>query len=175
MSVLGYSAAVLSAVLNGSFAAFSKLVPSQHPFVFNAVLGVGILLSSALLALLVLPLMRGTALLQPQFDLVAGLSGVLLGLATFFSFMAIPRVGLALAQGTWGGTAITVSFLWGILGPDPIGKPPQSVLGSFVGIATIITGVLAIVFLDPLTAAFRRRCLSSGGGYSSERASASVF
>eukprot|EP01048_Picozoa_sp_COSAG05_P018189 COSAG05_NODE_2617_length_2832_cov_3.361142_1_plen_118_part_00 len=53
MSALGYGAAVLSAVLNGSFAAFSKLVPQQHPFIFNAILGVGILLSSAVLALLV--------------------------------------------------------------------------------------------------------------------------
>ena len=60
MSALGYGAAVLSAVLNGSFAAFSKLVPQQHPFIFNATLGFGILLSSAALALLVRGARRGT-------------------------------------------------------------------------------------------------------------------
>ena len=130
MSSLGYTAAVGSAVLNGSFAALSKLVPEQHPFVFNALLGIGVLLSSAILGLLVLPLLTGGAWLQLRVDPIAGLSGVLLGLATFFSFLAIPRVGLALAQGVWGGTAIAVSFVWGTVGPRPIGQPPQSTLGT---------------------------------------------
>ena len=159
MSLLGYTAAVGSAVLNGSFAALSKLVPEQHPFVFNALLGVGGLLSSAVLALLVIPLISSEQrpLLEFQVDPVAGLSGVLLGLATFFSFMAIPRVGLALAQGVWGGTAIAVSFCWGTLGPDPIGRLPQSTLGSCAGIVLIISGILCIVFNDPLATLIQRR------------------
>eukprot|EP01047_Picozoa_sp_COSAG01_P104292 COSAG01_NODE_33633_length_561_cov_0.911255_1_plen_136_part_01 len=124
MTLVGYGTAVLSAVFNGSFAAISKLVPQQHPFIFNALLGVGVFLSSALFGLLVVPLACGQAL-TASFDVdpVAALSGVLLGGATTFSFLAIPRIGLALAQGIWGGTAITVSFLWGEP-PAPVRTPP---------------------------------------------------
>ena len=56
MALVGYVAALLSALCNGSFAAMSKLVPEQHPFVFNALLGFGVLLSSLLLEFLLLPL-----------------------------------------------------------------------------------------------------------------------
>jgi glucose uptake protein GlcU len=157
MSLLGYGAAVGSAVLNGSFAALSKLVPEQHPFVFNALLGVGGLVSSAALALVLIPLLTSGAWFQFQVDPIAGLSGVLLGLATFFSFLAIPRVGLALAQGVWGGTAIAVSFIWGTVGPQPIGQPPQSTLGSCAGIGLIISGILCIVFNDQLATGIQRR------------------
>ena len=157
MSLLGYGAAIGSAVLNGSFAALSKLVPEQHPFVFNALLGVGGLLSSAILALVLIPPLTSGAWFQLQVDPIAGLSGVLLGLATFFSFLAIPRVGLALAQGVWGGTAIAVSFVWGTVGPQPIGQTPQSTLGSCAGIGLIIFGILCIVFNDQLAAGIQRR------------------
>lgn len=209
MTLVGYGTAVLSAVFNGSFAAISKLVPQQHPFIFNALLGVGVFLSSALFGLLVVPLACGQAL-TASFDVdpVAALSGVLLGGATTFSFLAIPRIGLALAQGIWGGTAITVSFLWGeppgpvrtppvltthtrratqpkaargttgetaswcplplpagIFGPAGIGASPQSALGSSAGVATIICGVLGIVFLEPLAALVAGRGRRAGAGY----------
>jgi glucose uptake protein GlcU len=157
MSRLGYGAAIGSAVLNGSFAALSKLVPAQHPFVFNALLGIGGLLNSAFLALVLVPLLTGGPVLQAQVDPVAGLSGVLLGLATLFSFLAIPRVGLALAQGVWCGTSVAVSFAWGTVGPRPIGQSPQSTLGSGAGIMLIIFGILCIVFNDQLANRIQRR------------------
>jgi hypothetical protein len=49
-------------------------------------------------------------------------------LAIAFSFAAINLVGLALAQGVWGGVAILVSFLWGVLAfGDNIANIPLAV------------------------------------------------
>lgn len=147
-TVVAFVAAFLSAVCNGSFAAMSKVVPAQHPFVFNAWLGVGVLLSSLLHAGLIVPYADAEPLFDFQFDVRSALSGCLLGLATLFSFLAIPRVGLATGQGVWGGTAVTVSFLWGVLGPSPIGSAPKSAAWSAVGVALIVAGILGIVLLD---------------------------
>lgn len=147
-TAVAFLAAFLSAVCNGSFAAMSKVVPAQHPFVFNAWLGVGVLLSSLLHAGLIMPYADAEPLFDFQFDVRSALSGCLLGLATLFSFLAIPRVGLATGQGVWGGTAVTVSFLWGVLGPSPIGSAPKSAAWSAVGVGLIVVGILGIVLLD---------------------------
>ena len=48
---------------------------------------------------------------------VAGMvAGMLFVLAGLFSFLAIPELGLAIAQGVWGGSAVLVAFLWGAVG-----------------------------------------------------------
>jgi len=97
-------AAAISAVCNGSFAAMSKLVPEQHPWVFNSMFGVGVCISSVAL-IPVLELWWADFSVRPdgvgsllRVNPVAMLCGVLLGAATFFSFLAIPRIGLATAQ-----------------------------------------------------------------------------
>lgn len=52
---------------------------------------------------------------QIVFVPLALLSGLLYVGSLTFSFLAVPRVGLAVGQGVWGGTAIVISFLWGVL------------------------------------------------------------
>lgn len=47
-------------------------------------------------------------------------AGMLFVLAGLFSFLAIPELGLAIAQGVWGGSAVLVSFLWGAVGPTKV-------------------------------------------------------
>ena len=44
-------------------------------------------------------------------------------LANYFAFLAIPRAGLALSQGVWGGVALVVSFIWGVYGPTDRSRP----------------------------------------------------
>lgn len=55
--------------------------------------------------------------IQHKAGMVAGMLFVLAGL---FSFLAIPELGLAIAQGVWGGSAVLVSFLWGAVGPTKV-------------------------------------------------------
>eukprot|EP00927_Polykrikos_kofoidii_P060652 TRINITY_DN55590_c0_g1_i1.p1 TRINITY_DN55590_c0_g1~~TRINITY_DN55590_c0_g1_i1.p1 ORF type:complete len:382 (+),score=28.69 TRINITY_DN55590_c0_g1_i1:162-1148(+) len=157
--LLGYVAAILSAVGNGTFAALSRLLPDQHPFIFNFMLGLGVVLSSLLAsAIFQITDENGNYF---QFNILAMLGGALLAGATTFSFLAIPRLGLAAAQGIWGGTAILVAFSWGLFGPSPIGKPPQSAFGSFIGVAIIVSGVLMIVFLPQVATKLSRLFPSS--------------
>merc|ERR1711871_1907837 len=70
------------------------------------------------------------------------LDPVLFMLANFFSFSAVPRVGVSIGQGTWGGCAILVSFLWGVTAlRNTVNSPGIAVvallllLGGIVGIA----------------------------------------
>ena len=42
------------------------------------------------------------------------LAGLFQDLAITFSFLAIPRVGLSIGQGVWGGTSILVAIILGI-------------------------------------------------------------
>lgn len=46
----------------------------------------------------------------PPLGMVAG---ALFVLSVTFSFAAIPFIGLAMAQGVWGGSAILVAWIWG--------------------------------------------------------------
>lgn len=57
-------------------------------------------------------------------------AGMLFVLAGLFSFLAIPELGLAIAQGVWGGSAVLVSFLWGAVGPTKV--RPRALLELYV-------------------------------------------
>eukprot|EP00035_Acanthoeca_spectabilis_P009733 m.171718 g.171718 ORF g.171718 m.171718 type:complete len:341 (-) comp14819_c0_seq4:73-1095(-) len=139
MSTVGFILAAGSAVCNGSFAALSKVYPTD-PQVFNLQFCVGVFLSS---------------LLAPAFYSFSGsefgvtpygvIAGLLLVLSTLFSFLAIPRIGLAIGQGVWGGVAIVVSFLWGAIGPDEISNPVKSLPLSSMAIAYLILGVFGML------------------------------
>jgi hypothetical protein len=66
-------------------------------------------------------------------------------LSTLFSFLAIPRVGLAIGQGVWGGVAILVSFLWGAIGPSEISNPLRSLPLSAMAIGYLLFGIYGIL------------------------------
>lgn len=139
---LGFLLAVLSAVGNGTFAALSKLCPDVHPVHFNALLSVGTLISSLVFAV-VYPTIND-AEINIRLDFVACLSGTLFILANTFAFFAIPRIGIALAQGTWGGVSLAVSFVWGTYGPKEVLKVPRSLEGAYGGILLILIGIIGL-------------------------------
>ena len=90
----GLGLAVLSALFNGSFAAFGKLEAASlvHPFVFNVYLSVGVFLSSCVF----IPMLSSLPYICP----LGLLAGLLLVGATSFSFLAIATgLGLSTGQG----------------------------------------------------------------------------
>jgi len=70
------------------------------------------------------------------------LAGLFQDLALTFSFLAIPKVGLSIGQGVWGGTSIIVAVILGIVvqhdaisSPAGLGFALVILIGSIVGIA----------------------------------------
>lgn len=142
MSALGFLLATASAVCNGSFAAISKSYPND-PLIFNLHFCVGILLSS-----MVVPVFftySGNEFGVPPVGLVAGL---LLVLSTTCAFLAVPRCGLAIGQGVWGGVAVIVSFLWGAVGPSEISGPLRSTPMSMLALFFLLCGIYGILLSD---------------------------
>ena len=144
----GYLFALGSALCNGSFASLSKCSTEDlSPVYFNACLSFGVTLSSWIFAFTYYKEFSDVIL----FDPLAASGGCLLVMANYFAFLAIPRAGLALSQGVWGGVALVVSFIWGVYGPTPIGKSPKSMLGSYAGVFCILFGIVGIAQNDALT------------------------
>jgi multidrug transporter EmrE-like cation transporter len=54
-----------------------------------------------------------TAFANGGFSTIGIIAGTLFVLATSASFQAIDYIGVALAQGIWGGIAMVVSYTWG--------------------------------------------------------------
>lgn len=90
----------------------------------------------------------GTVFVYEPLGIVAGL---LLVLAFTFSFLAIPLVGLSIGQGVWGGTAIIVSVLWGIIA---FSDTVNSVIGTVGAMALLLLGVAGIAFCSEIAKHF---------------------
>lgn len=161
MAPAAFVAAILSAVFNGSFAAFSKLRPVRvsriDPIVFNLYCCLGVALSS--FAATPLLARAGLAIGVSSWGVLAG---SLFVLAVLFSFLAIPLAGLSVSQGVWGGTAIFVAFLWGAAGPAPLRAPLASLPLSALAVALLLAGVLGIVNHGAIAA---RLCSSPAGDH----------
>ena len=148
MQLVGLAIAVVSAIFNGSFVAFAKGKSAGlvHPFVFNLYLSLGVFGSS----LAVIPFAL-SAPLSPSLACPFGLlAGFLFVGASSLSFLATSHVGLSTGQGVWGGSAILVAFLWGTLGPSPIGVPVVNLPLSVLAILLLLLGVVGIVKCEPL-------------------------
>eukprot|EP00466_Bigelowiella_natans_P000257 jgi/Bigna1/66196/fgenesh1_pg.1_\ len=123
-----------------------------HPMLFQLYVSVGVFLSSWL----VLPFMQFNGDLTdadgkntpafpfPWLGLIAGMIFVV---SILFSFAAIPYIGLAMAQGVWGGSAILVAFIWGVA---IFGNPVDSIGVAFAAIILLLTGVLGIAFCETI-------------------------
>ena len=151
----GFVFAILAAAFNGCWVAFFK-IPSVakhqlHPVLFNLYVSVGVFISSWF----VVPFF-GRVGASVAFTWYGFLAGTLFVLAGSFSFIAAGEIGLSTGQGVWGGAAIVVSFLWGTLGPPPIGAPPKSFVLSMVAIALLLLGVVGIVKCECLGLNCRR-------------------
>lgn len=113
------------------------------PVIFNFYVCIGVCLSSWL----VIPCLA-IAEMQIGFTIAGFSAGVLFVIAIGFSFLTIRLIGLSIGQGTWGGTAILVSFMWGALGPTQLRKPLRSQGWSLVALCLLLLGVLGIVFCE---------------------------
>jgi len=158
MGVLGLLAAIGSAVLNGSFIAPKMFITDDEgnsmtvkPMVFQLYCAVGVFVSS----ILVIPLCEfnadfgsddgvGTAF---EFSPLGFLAGILFVVAIVFSFLAVESIGLALGQGVWGGLAILVGYIWGVVIFE---QTPNNVILSVVGVVVLIVGVVVIAFCSEL-------------------------
>ncbi|CAL8469312.1 g8853 [Coccomyxa elongata] len=135
MDVGGIIAAIFAAVFNGSFGILSKIKRVQEaqvpPPIFNLWTCIGIIISS-------LPFL----FLHPVFAPLGILSGVFFVLSMASTIFAIQFLGLSTAAGLWSGTAVVVSFTFGVkvLG-DTIHKPGLAapglmlLIGGIAGIA----------------------------------------
>lgn len=157
-----YLLAVASAIANGTFSAAQKLNRVQKsnvdPLIFNYYVVLGIFLSSWV-AVAFFPLVDGGV--ELQFDMFGVLAGFILVIATALTFIAIPLVGLVLSHGLLAASAITTSFLWGWLGPAPLGSPTTSLPISIVAVVLLVIAVVAIVYAEEIPDAvlnLLRRC-----------------
>jgi len=158
MSGVGYACAIGSALCNGSFAAVSKFAAVQkhpvHPIIFNLYVCVGVCLSS----FLAFPFLQWNESFDKEgdgtvfvYEPLGVLAGLLLVLAFTFSFLAIPLVGLSIGQGVWGGTAIIVSVLWGIIA---FSNTVDSVIGTVGAMVLLLLGVAGIAFCGEIAKCF---------------------
>jgi len=153
--------AVLSSFFNGTFPALARIPsgPPLDPVLFNGLVCVGVFLSS-----LLVPVFAGTPVV---FTLAGALGGALFVFAALFSFIAIPRAGLATAQAVWSCSAIIVSFAWGAFGPAEIAAPVQDLALSLVALGLLVAGALTIVNCDAI-ANFFSPAADSGSETTSE-------
>ena len=146
---VGYLLAVLSSVFNGSFVAFAKVQSvasvNLHPILFNFYVTCGVAASSCLAIPWVL---SGHGELRFVYE--GAIGGFLFVGASSLSFVAAKNLGLSTGQGVWSGSAITVAFLWGVLGPEPIGKPLGSLPLSLLAMLLLLLGVAGMVKCQPL-------------------------
>lgn len=176
MVLVGYIAAVLSAVFNGSFTSPYKIERvakfNLHPILFTQYVSIGAFLSS-LLVIPFLPYNKYVTKFDDDdvddrvatdfvFSWLGLIAGALLVVALGASFLAIEKIGVALAQGTFGGTAIIVSYVWGTV---IFGESPSNVALSVCGLLLLITGVLCIALTKNITAKFIPESKSSSEEY----------
>jgi glucose uptake protein GlcU len=147
--IAGYVAAGLAALFNGSFTSPYKMKSvadlNLHPILFTQYVSIGVFLSS----LLIIPFLSYNDKVEDDEEVGTKFSLSFLGIIAGFllvaalgcSFLAIEKIGVALAQGVFGGTAILVSYIWGSV---IFGETPSNIPLSVVGVVLLLTGVLGI-------------------------------
>lgn len=156
-STTGTLLAIASAFFNGSFSVLFKTKRmvdlSIHPIIFQLYVSWGVFLSS----LFVLPFAayddKELSFLQ-NFSLGGISAGALLVVAISASFKAIDHIGVALAQGIWGGVAMVVSYTWGTL---VFGEAPTNTLLSLFGLFLLVVGVYIIAQCERIIQLIMRR------------------
>jgi glucose uptake protein GlcU len=151
----GFIFAIAAAICNGSylvpFKSKSVTMLKVDPLVFQIYASMGIFVASwFLLAFLPFnPHFIDGSSTKFAFVPLALLSGCLVVLSMTFSFFATKKIGVALAQGIFGGLAIIVSYIWGLVLFNE--KTTNPVLSVF-GIVLIVLGVAAIGACKELSA-----------------------
>lgn len=142
-TTIAFGLAVLSSFFNGSFPACSRIpaVPTD-PVLFNGLVCLGVFLSS-------LPIPLGAAT-DYVFTPGGAAGGFLLVFAFLFSFLAIPRCGLATAQAVWSTSAILVSFSWGAFGPAEVAAKVKDLPLSLAALFLMVLSALVIVSCEAI-------------------------
>jgi len=143
-AIAAFALAAISSFFNGSFPVASRIPsgPPLDPVLFNGLVCLGVFVSS-----LFVPPLTGIPFV---FTAAGACGGILFVFAALFSFVAIPRAGLATAQAVWSCAAILVSFAWGAFGPAEIAAPVADLPRSLAALALLVTGALVIVNCETL-------------------------
>jgi glucose uptake protein GlcU len=148
---VGFAAAIAAAVFNGSFAVLAKTPAVKRsaiePVAFNALCCAGVALSSCAS----LPLLRAAGI-PLGLSGYGCLAGSLFVLSALFSFVAVSAVGVSVAQGVWGGSAIVIAYMWGAVGPAPLRAPLHSAAQSALALALLLLGVVGIACSSEIAA-----------------------
>eukprot|EP00551_Chaetoceros_affinis_P010538 CAMPEP_0203668180 /NCGR_PEP_ID=MMETSP0090-20130426/4873_1 /ASSEMBLY_ACC=CAM_ASM_001088 /TAXON_ID=426623 /ORGANISM="Chaetoceros affinis, Strain CCMP159" /LENGTH=332 /DNA_ID=CAMNT_0050532549 /DNA_START=82 /DNA_END=1077 /DNA_ORIENTATION=+ len=139
---LGIIYAIASAIFNGSFTTLFKtrrmVDLSIHPIIFQLYVSCGVFLSSWL----VIPFVHMNREGGGFFSFCMGLlAGALFIFAVYASFQAIDYIGIALAQGIWGGIAMVVSYIWGVCF---FHENPSNTFFSIFALFLLVAGVISI-------------------------------
>jgi len=168
--IQAYILGALSALFNGSFAACAKLTSTPvDPILFTFYNSIGVLLSSFLVTILlpVLNQLPETSIYYAgsdhlTFSYLGIIAGSLYIVSIVFSFAAVQFIGLGVGQGIWGGSAILVSFLWGVL---VLGDSVFYVSFAVLSLLTLMCGIAGIAMNDVLAdVLFCRKDLSKCRG-----------
>lgn len=145
--LIAFALAALSSFFNGSFPVCQRIPKAElDPVLFNGVVCIGVFLSSLLVpAVFSVPWV---------FTIGGALGGALFVFAALFSFIAIPKAGLATSQAVWSCSAILVSFAWGAFGPAEIAAPVRDVTGTAEALVLLIAGALVIVNCESIARGF---------------------
>lgn len=155
-TIQAFTFAFFSAVFNGSFAACAKLTPIPvDPVLFTFYNSIGVLLSS----LFTLPFLLNATF---PFSFMGIIAGSLYIISIMFSFATVELIGLSVGQGVWGGAAILVSFLCGVL---ILGNSVESVMIAFLSLFLLFTGIFGIAMNHTVADSLFSRTNNRAGQY----------
>ncbi len=154
---LGIVYAITSAIFNGSFTTLFKtrrmVDLSISPIIFQLYVSCGVFVSSWFVVPFI-PMEREDGL-----SFCMGLiAGALFVFSVFASFQAVDYVGVALAQGVWGGVAMVVSYAWGVFLFD---ENPSNQFLSLFSLFLLVCGVLLIAFCERVGKFFVRNSFNN--------------
>ena len=133
MENLGILLALGAALAWGTYMVPFKISKSENFIQFQALMGIGILLSG-----LILSAVAGYSLSINSYGLVRG---ILWGVANWVSLIAIANLGLSKAIPILVSIVIISSLLWGALA---FGEVSSGMITGLIGIGVIILGVVLI-------------------------------
>ena len=128
---LGMISVLIAVICWGSYLVPMKRIQKYDPYFFQFVMCQSIFISSILISFFTKNLV---------FSYFGIISGILWATGNLFSIFAVQNSGLSKAAPIWMGTAIFMSFIWGLIFFKEILSPST----ALVGIVILITGIFII-------------------------------
>lgn len=129
----GFLAAAIAALCWGSFMVPFEKSKSSNLIYYQLLIAIGIFFSGLLISVLL-----GYPL---NFNIYGIISGVLWGLATLFSMVAISNLGLSRAVPLMSSLVVISTFLWGAL---VFNELPDGIVMGLLGVGVIVLGVIIV-------------------------------